>query len=524
MHSDPMSLTRFGPFGGLLLLLFFVVGCLDSEPNRPERKPFAGQQLDISVPAGLGFPAAWDLILDEWTEQTGAKCRLREYDLSAGSRPLAEWLGHGSGASSTPGAVLMVFPITQVAELAAEGLLASIPQDQQSEGNLHWLDLLAGLRKNVATLERKPTVVPLSCPALVCYYRRDLLEKAKLSPPKTWSDYQKLIDSLDRWAPARTAVEPWGEEYRATMFLARAVSYAKHPGNFSLYFDYKTAEPLIDGAGFVRALEAAKSALAKMPHEVTEYTPADCRTEILAGRAALAVAFETGPGNPVLPFGPTGATAADVAGVPETKSIVNRPELMRIGFCRLPGVREVYNRSTGDWEAPPDGGINQVTLTGFGGLCAAVSTNVTPLQAQTAWNLLARLSLDNLETAFPGATKSPCRALQVGTAAPWTGTELADDERFQYLDTVAQSLRDTRLVAELPVVGRNEFRAALSEQIGSVLAGNAEPAAALEAAARRWREIIADVGVEAVRDSYRRSLGLSPRGRNRAIRSLPASR
>ena len=513
MPADFISFARRGPLGGLLVFLLFVVGCSgcqDPDADGPGGAPFAGQQLDISVPAKLGLPEAWSLILDEWTVQSGAECRLTEYDLAKGDRSLAELLGHGSGESSTSDAALMIFPVTRIAELAADKLLAPIPRKEQGEKNLHWLDLLPGLRENVATLKREPTVVPLSCPVLVCYYRRDLLEKATLSPPKTWSDYQKLVDSLDRWAPGLTAVEPWGEEYRATMFLARAVSHAKHPGNFSLFFDYETCEPLIAGAGFVRALEDAKRALIKMPKEATRYTPADCRRELLAGRAALAVAFETGPGNPALPFGPAGTRVSEAAGQEKPESIATRPESMHVGFCRLPGVREVYNRSTADWETPPDGHLNYVTLTGFGGLCAAVSAHVTPRQAEAAWNLLARLSLDNLETAFPGATKSPCRDVQLGTAAPWTGSELAEDEKFSYLDAVHQSLRDTRLVAELPVVGRAKFRAALSEQIGNVLAGKAEPAAALEAAAERWRKIIAEIGVEKVRDSYRRSLGLSP--------------
>ena len=92
----------------------------------------------------------------------------------------------------------------------------------------------------------------------------------------------------------------------------------------------------------------------------------------------------------------------------------------------------------------------------------------------------------------------------------WVGTELAAHEARQYLNALAESLGDTRLVAELPVVGRRAFRRTLSEQIGKVLNGQTEPAPALQAAAEKWRGIRNDVGVGKLRDSYRRSLGLEP--------------
>lgn len=509
-----------------LLLLIFAVGCWNgSETEDATAPPFADQTLNVAMPAALGFRDRWDIILDEWSAQTGARPHLLEYDVRENRRALIELLKPSqsgtqavpenpaaapgrAGESGDPPA-LSVFPIARIPELAAENVLASIPDDQRAADRLNWIDVFRGLREHVASVEGQPTVVPLSCPVLVCYYRRDLLEQAGLAPPDTWDDYQQLLDTLDRWAPGMTAVEPWGDDYRATMFLARAVSYAKHPGNYSFFFDISSGEPLIDRPGFVRALEAARSALAQMPEAVKEYTPADCRRDFFLGRAALAVTFETGPGNPPLPFGPSERSNPPRPVTVTGRGDVTRPSLVA-GFCRLPGQREVYNHSTESWESPPGASVNRVTLTGFTGLCAGVSRTSSPLQQQAAWNLLTTLAVENLTIVFPAATKGPCRRSQVTRPSAWVGEELSAGEGAEYLHAVAESLGDSQLVAELPVVGRDRFRTALTAGVSTVLSGSAQPQQALAEVAHRWQQITEEVGLEAVLDSYRRSLGLPP--------------
>src|SRR5262249_36247776 len=148
-----------------------------------------------------------------------------------------------------------------------------LTDDDQGVG---WRDLFAGLAGKFAARKGTPLFVPLSCPVLVCYYRRDLLGAAGLNPPQTWDDYQQLLEKLPNWAPGLAAAEPWGENFRATMFLARGVCAAQHSGHYSLFFDIETGAPLIDSPGFVRALETARAAVAKMPQDVLTYGPVDC--------------------------------------------------------------------------------------------------------------------------------------------------------------------------------------------------------------------------------------------------------
>ncbi len=471
----------------VLAQLVLAAGCSESTSEKIDELPeipFEGQQIQIAIPAGLGLANAWQIDLDEWTAQTRATWNLVDYDPSDQQKPLAEGLGFGSGAQGQ-GATLFVFPITRVAELVEQDLLAEIPVE-----SLRWGDLFPGLREGPGSIAGRPGVVPISSPVLLCYYRHDLFESEQLSPPETWDDYQKLLQKLGE--RGLRAVEPWNEQFRATMFLSRAVAYAKHPNQFSLFFDIRSGEPLIDGPGFVRALEESRAAIDQMNSRgnVTGYSPLECRRDFFTGKAAMAICYETGNAEPA----------------------AERPASMTVGFVRLPGQPDAYNRSTRQWEPPPNGEINRCTLTAFSGLGVGVSKRATAPQQQAAWHLLSQIAVEpeRLIRLFPAATRSLCRTTQLARPEAWTGDDLTSGESRQYVDVLAASLRDSRLVAELSVLGRAKFRRSLSTGIGKVLSGTADPQQALRAVAQEWREIAAEIGETKVLNSYRRSLGLSP--------------
>jgi multiple sugar transport system substrate-binding protein len=495
-----------------------VAGCSDDPPRSAApagAPPFAGQTIHISAPTPLRAAERWPLILTEFENEWGAHADIRQRSLDAG---LGEYVLRGGGAEfANQTSHLWFFPLNR-AELM-EGL-APIPRDERDdsdEGELPWSDVFAGLRKNVCTWNGEAVVMPISAPVLVCYYRRDLLEEAGLAPPVSWSEYQQLLDTLDEWAPGLSAVEPWGPEYRATMYLARALGAARHPGQYSLYFDIETGEPLIDTPGFVRGLEQSVAAVKRMPRAVLAYSPADCRRELLAGRAALAIAFETPGAADKFPIGPNpeendsdAGHAAEADARIRAAGHVERAESIAIGITPLPGATEVYNDATGAWEQPHGETVNRVALTGFAGLCAGVSADSHPEARRAAWKLLARLTVSEFATAFPPEMSTLCRTSQAGSPSRWVGEALTGDEALAYVTAVSESLRNPLLVAEIPVRGRDDFRRALTKALEGPLAGTQSPAEALSGAAGRWGEIADELGREAVRDSYRARLGLPP--------------
>jgi ABC-type glycerol-3-phosphate transport system substrate-binding protein len=473
---------RFGSWGlilaSLAVVLLATTGCEDDESAKPggAGHTFTNETVTVAVPKGRGFSEVWKGLLDEWSEQTGATYRLVEYEETT------------AGAKDLPTGDLIVLPFVDLGEFVAADRLAPMPAAMVAgESATAWLDLFAGLRERVLSIGGTPTVVPFSCPVLTCYLRRDLLEKAGLKPPHTWDEYQALVDSSSKWAPGLSIVEPWSPDFRATMFLARALPTVKSPGGFSVFFDIDTGEPLIDSPGFVRALGQSVAAVSKMAADVKTLTPADCRRLILTGKAAMAVAFEPGRSD---------------------EKPMERPAGISLSFVRLPGMREIYSRASKSWSTLPDQGVNDATLVPFAGLAAGVSKSISPKRAEAAWNLAIFLGLDRYEQAFVNAPKSVCRESQLSGTATWVSPDLRPNELFGYCGVTAECLRQPNISAELPVVGHSRFRQALTEGLTAALEGKASPEAALKGVAQRWRAISKELGVDRVRDSYRRCLGL----------------
>ncbi len=476
-------------------------GCGDSDQPQPKDQQISGRTVAVSFPADYGLEQEWQLSLAEWKERTGAGFELHPRNTSVGDRHSLESYGGSPAAAGD----FILLPITGIADFADAGLISRISAERQESPALNWEDFFKGLRKEVCTQYGGSGVVPISCPVLVCYYREDLLAAANLSPPRTWTEYQTLLETTDKWAGGLPGIEPWGVEFRATMFLARAMPYVKDPDEYSTFFDIRSGEPLINRPGFQRALTESLKAVKTMPNEVLTYDTVDCRREFMAGRAAMAIAFETGVGNPLPALVPMRDHDPSDAGPEE------RPEALQVGFVRLPGSPEVYHHTNGEWRPGKDDGVNRVTLAGFGGLCATVSAQTEPAEAAAAWNLLEYLTADEqLAQTFPPSMRTLCRTSLMSFPEIWIPHDLTAAEGGSYLGEVARSLDQTPVVAELPVVNRESFRAALSEELGRLFLDQVTIEEALDTTAERWRAISEEVGAKKVRDSYRNSLGLRP--------------
>jgi len=476
------SLLRASSFSLMVCLLF--CGCPDSRPQGGANTvtlPFKGQEVELLVPKALGLPTTWEVLIQEWSSQTGAAVRWTEYSSEEEAA-----FGKSLEPTHSSGGRVVLFSLKRLSELDRH--LA--PLNPATGSDFDAKDLFKGLRERVVSRERFPVAVPIAAPVLVCYYRRDLLKAAGLKPPASWEDYQTLLDALEHWAPNLTAVEPLGPDHRAATFFARSLAFAKHPENYSVWFDLETGEPLVQTPGFVESLTTAQRAWKRMPSSINEMTPNECRRAVIEGRAALALAFEP-------------------SSVTEATSRVERAPGIEIGLCRLPGSRRVFNRNSERWETSTAASLHAPGLCGTTGLAAGVTLPTSGSKDVAAWNLLIALVGSEFESAWATLPKTPCRESQVSTAPTWNNDGLTAEEASQYVDAVAQMLRDTQLVAELPLPRADELRAATAHCISRVLSGEAEPAAALTTLQTEFDEIATSLGKDSVRAAYRRGLGLT---------------
>ncbi|MEO1996437.1 MAG: extracellular solute-binding protein [Planctomycetaceae bacterium] len=489
-----------GGMSAACTVLLLLSGCFPSTaPTEAEPLPFTGMQIELLVPDGLGLKAAMHATLEEWSAQSGAACRVSEFAVSTDAATDIR------AVQATDGQ-LIVFPLTHVADYAAAGLLQTIPQSQLSTNILNWADLFAGLRHSVAMQGENPTVLPLSCPTLVCYYRRDLLEAADLAPPETWKDYEQLLETQQDWTGGLPVVEPWATECVPTMFLAHTAAFAKHPDNYSLLFDVSTGEPLVNRPGFVNGLKSMQRVARHLGTECLQTSLAEGRQLILSGKAAMTFAYETSRASRSLPSRPERNRSESAA----TDAPLERGPSVALGFCRLPGTRQVFDVSDESWKTLNGDRVNHVAVVGWEGLGIAIRAGCSEREQLALCQLLRRLTIEQVQLALPDGARSLCRHSQMRSAVGWVGKSLEPQERAEFVRVTADSLKSAAVVADCCWVGRHRFRASLAAAIHRAIRDQAPSQAVLDQLAIEWESEVQQIGRRKFLDSYRAGLGLRP--------------
>lgn len=188
-------------------VLFFLSGC----PSGPLGKNSAtqllrGQELELLSPKSLNLQVFWEVLLQEWSSQTGASTKFVDFDLSDESAELSE-IADGSGGR------LVLFPFDKLTEI--DHRLTPLPASEQFDSR----DVFKGLRDRVLSRDQQLIAFPISVPVLVCYYRQDLLRAAGRKPPETWDEYHELINSLETWAQVWLQWNRWAPNFERHCFL-----------------------------------------------------------------------------------------------------------------------------------------------------------------------------------------------------------------------------------------------------------------------------------------------------------------
>lgn len=464
----------------LLSVAGLLAGCQPSaQKSVPASLPLTGQTVEVIVPASLGLKDQWEPLLQEWRAQTGGDISWDEVEDDFFSRRL-----HLETHEKANGGRLILLGIGEVADAAATGWLTPFPPAVANV--IDNKDIFAGLKDAALSREKKLVAAPVSAPVMLCYYRKDLLDTAGLKPPRTWNEYQQLLEQLPRWAPGLAALEPCGPEFRASLFLARSTAFARHPQNYSVWFDIQTGEPLFGSPAFERALDTARSAWKQMPNEIWQLSAADCRRELLAGRAAMVLCYEPSSAYP--------QTASNAPPAAETP--------LPIGVTQLPGSTSVYQSGAKRWETTSE--VHQPGLVGFSGLVMAVHADD---DRAAAWNLLQTL-IERIDVAFAERPRSICWESEANTLLLDT-SEFTPETTSQIADATAETLRRRDVTFDLAIPGASLIRQAISAELAAAQDESKSTAEILAAIQQRVATMTASRRVP-LRDDYRRSVGLGP--------------
>jgi ABC-type glycerol-3-phosphate transport system substrate-binding protein len=474
-------------------LRFLVIGlgilplsACQTEPAGPlsEERPLAGQTVELLAPDDLVLRDLWEPLLQEWQAQTGGTVVWSEY-----KHEQLPWKDNEPLTEGPNGGRLVLVSLTELADADAAGFLSPFPPVVTDHVDAK--DIFPGLKDTAVSRQKKLIAVPLSAPVLLCYYRKDLLDAAGLTPPRTWEQYQDLLNKLPEWAPGLMALEPCGPEFRSSLFLARSVAFAKHPQNYSVWFDIQTGEPLFNSPAFERALDTARKAWGTMPADIWQASPAECRRSLLTGKAALVLSWEPSSAYPRIRL-----STKETASLP--------PEPFPIGIVPLPGTRLVYQSSAKRWEEIGAETPYQPGFVGFTGLVMGVRAEN---DRAGAWNLLQML-VAHRDRVFAECPRSICRESET-FVPPLDSGELSPETISEMADATAETLRRRDVTFDLAIPNAQVVRAIIADELESAKDESRPTVEILAAIQRRVSDATQENRTQ-FRDAYRRSVGLAP--------------
>lgn len=472
---------------GIVALALLSAGC-PSAPPPPPAAAWAGQTLRVCVVGDPPLAAELRARIRPWEESSGAKVQVSEA-ASAETVPLPE-------------GDVVVLPSAEMGAAVARGELLPWDVAWTTDPQAGWEALPETVRYGEMMLGEEVYGVPLGAPVLLAYLRDELFsgpkgaaEKAAaaLSPPVDWKAWDALARSAQPAGGSNHAagwqygcVLPLGDGWAGLLLLARAAPEAKHPSHYSTLFETKTMKPLLTETPFVEALTQLVE-LAKLgPPKQLSYSPQEVRACFLRGDAALAVTWPLG-------------------GAPGNAPAAAEGEAVAMRFAPLPGSPRVWHHDA--WEKRLSGDDPAVPLIGCGGRVGCVRTGAASPGA--AWAFLTSLRAHDwgkqVRQASLGLT---IPVLEKDDPGKWLASPAERTVGREYVSALKASLEHGQWLDALRIPGRSRYLAALDRAVQQAVRGEKTSGDALAEASAAWKSITAELGLDAQRTAYRRSLGL----------------
>lgn len=482
-----VSLRRMGLLAiGILGLA--AVGChpkADESSQAPAKPALAGMDLELVVVDDPALAGAVRQLQGEWNLQSGSKLTVRQ----------------ATGAEFAAGGAKADVAIVAEGDLGAlvEGKkVIPIPPELLQSSEAGWNGVFDLVRTRVVQWGKEVYAAPLGSPQLVCYYRADLLRAIDREPPATWDEYQEIAELLaDRKKsgdpaaaamPAAAVAEPLGPGWGGLTLLARAAAYAKHRENVSTLFDFRTMEPLVATAPFVRALEELVAAAKLGADESLQADPEAVRERFWRGQCALALTW------------PSAAS----------KSAAELPAGMVPEMAPLPGSTEVFRSQDGTWGTRGRSEPKSVPLIGLAGRLGVVAEGSAHPEAAARFLLWLSSDARSAEVARVSPATTLFRRVHVEQANQWVETPMPSPMASRYGELTLEACQTEQWFDAPRIPGRAEYLAALDAAVRRAVLGEQSPADSLTAAAAEWQAITEKLGRDAQREAYSRSLGLAP--------------
>jgi multiple sugar transport system substrate-binding protein len=382
----------------------------------------------------------------------------------------------------------------------------SIPEKYTS-GNGELADMLP-LYKEIYKWNGETKLFGIDADRHFLKYRTDVLGNAeaqayfqqqtgqKLEVPKTWKDYNLIAKTLHNYKGI--ASQPAGVDLAGSVeimkrddlmwsgFINRVAPYAKNPNVKTGFWFDENMKPQVNNPGFVRGLTEFV--------EATKFTP---QGGLNFGLSDEISAFGAGQGI----FSYTWDDAWSQANQ-EDSPIRGNTEA-----APNPGAETVWNSNTNQWDTPA-GGINYAPYIAWGWSSAIPQGSENKQMALDFLCFFANEANHAIDLTIGRTGVNPAREGDFKKEFWVQGLGWLDGPTQSWIDTLNTYSAASNRVFDLRVPGNGPFMAALADGVALALAGQKDPQTALDEVAVKWEQILADIGVDVVKEAYQNVIAL----------------
>lgn len=416
-------------------------------------------------------PELADVIEREWEARSSSALEVRR-------GKSAEWLASGE---KRLGADVVVFPSELLGQLAEQRMIRAIPTELIDDVAYDKLGIYDVVRRREMVWGGKTYAVSFGSPVLTLLSRDDLI--AKENVPTTWSELSAIVKSLRSKDSSRPALlAPSSPGWPSKLLFVRTAPYIFDRARMSTVLDFRSLEPRIHTAPFVRALQDMATDHSGIQQVLT---PHDVLDQFLDGRAAMAITWPS--------------AVAEFGGE-------QPPTEFPITVSALPGSKLYFDYGDETWSDRDE--TVRVTLSGTSGRLGAISRtgrNATLASTFLGWATGPEFSE---MIGSRSASTAPYRGGQQARPGRWSDPRIAPEAAVQYTAVLEGTLNQGNAWTSLRLPGRQRYFEALDVAIRDTFEGKSKAEDALRKASVEWRKISGELGFDEQSKAYRRSLNL----------------
>ena len=392
-------------------------------------------------------------------------------------------------------------------ELDASGLLEDMDPYIAKDTKINMDDIAPYFRDFGQKIGGKTKMLMVDGDFQMVYYRKDVLEKAGLQPPKTWQDYVDVASKIHGQDYNGDGEADYGscifKKRNAQSYFAIqtiAASFVQTQGTAQgFHFDNATMKPIINNEAWKKAFELYKETGKYGPPEELNMDIGDTRAVFKAGRCGLLIEWGD-PGTLQLD-----ADAEKVKGLIYAVSAV--------------GSKEVLDRATGKLvpvtkENAPHSvdGINYAPFAAFGGWAGAINAKADEKKKAAAYAFLSYMNQaaqSNVDVTIGSTGYNPYRLSQLSSTDLWVKAGMPEDLAKNYLGAINGALNNPNMASDMKIPGAQQYTGVvLDTELARYLAGEISVDEALKNIEEGWEKITEDFGRDEQIKAQALALGL----------------